>query len=193
MKGIFVLGLLLIVSGCAFAVTCHAGVAETGDFGVVVRVRVSRCAPGAGAAFGGGAAGGTEWRFWWWGWEPAVSVGGGRVPCYGREKVFARGVVGVVLYQVLVVVLCLGIYDFCRVPARGEVLVRHGRAPYSDPVFAPERAGEGGRGGGGRVSFFYPSQKVPRGVGEHPRVRGCVGLRGDSGFVYFISRLCHRC
>ena len=158
---------------------------------MVVRVRVGSRAAGAGAALGGGAAGGAEWCLWWRGWDPAVPAGGGRVPRDGREQVFARGVVGVILYRVLVVVLCLGIYDLGRVPARGEVLVRHGRAPYSDPVFASERAGEGGRGGGGRIPFLYPPQKVPGRVGQCPRIGRGVGLgfalRGNATLVEFIE------
>ena len=164
------------VFGRALSVTAHAGVAETRDFGVVVRVRVGCHAPGAGAAFRGGAAGGAGWRFRWRGWEPAVPAGRGRAPRDWREQVLARGVVGVVLYQVLVVVLCLGVDYLGCVPSRGEVLVGHGRAPDSDPVFAPERAGEVGCGGGGRISFLYPPQKVPGCVGHCPRIGRGVGL-----------------
>jgi hypothetical protein len=51
------------------------------------------------------------------------------------------------LYQVLVVVLCLGVYYFGRVPACGEIFIRLRLAPYGDPVLVSERAGEGGRGG----------------------------------------------
>ena len=100
------------VFGRALAIAFYAGIAEARDFGVVVRVRVGGRAPGAGAALGGGAAGGAEWCLWWRGWDPAVPAGRGRVPRDGREQVFTRGVVGVILYCVLIVVLCVGIYDF---------------------------------------------------------------------------------
>ena len=102
------------VPGCAFAVALHAGVAQARHFSVVVRVRVGCRAARAGAAFRGGAAGGAGWCFWWRGREPAVSAARGRVPRDGREQVLACGVVGVVLYQVLVVVLCLGGFSVFR-------------------------------------------------------------------------------
>ena len=136
------------VFGRTFAIAFYAGVAEARDLCLVVRVRVGSCAAGAGATLGGGFAGGAGGCLEWRSWEPAGPAAVGPVPRDGGEAVFSRGVVGVVLYCVLIVVLCVGVYYLCRVPSCGEVFVRLGLAPYGDSVSSSEFAREGGRGGG---------------------------------------------